>query len=145
MSVDTIDSLRIPRLIQADRQAVWNAWTQPEQMKQWSCPQPGGVQEVTSDFRVGGSFTIKMRVEGKEYTAFGTYREIDEPSRVVYTWDWKEEEHRVGETLVTVKFEASGGATEIVLLHDGFPAAAAKEGHAQGWGACLSHLEAFFA
>ena len=145
MSVDTIDSLRMTRLIQADQQAVWNAWTQPEQMKQWSCPEPGGVQELSSDFRVGGSFTIKMRVEGSEYTAFGTYREIDEPNRVVYTWDWKEEEHRVGETLVTVKFEARGDATEIVLLHEGFPAVEAKEGHEQGWGACLSHFEALLA
>ena len=51
MSVDTMNSLRMSRLIQADQQAVWNAWTQPDLMKQWSCPAPGGVQNIESDFR----------------------------------------------------------------------------------------------
>ena len=144
MTVDSMNALRITRLIQADRQAVWNAWTQPDQMRQWSCPAPGGVQDIESDFRVGGSFTISMQVEGNQHTAIGTYKEIDAPNRLVYTWDWKEEDHRVGETVVTVEFEVRGEATEIVLLHEGFPAVEAKEGHEQGWGACISHFEALF-
>ncbi len=126
MSVDTMNSLRLTRLIQANQQQVWNAWTQPELMRQWSCPAPGGVQDVESDFRVGGAFTIRMRVEGTDYTAIGTYKEIDAPNRLVYTWDWKEEDHRVGETLVTVEFEARGDATEVVLLHAGFAAVEAS-------------------
>ena len=145
MSVDTMNSLRITRLIQADQQAVWNAWTQPDQMRQWACPQPGGVRDVSSDLRVGGGFTITMQVEDEAYTAVGTYKEIDTPNRLVYTWDWKEESHSVGETTVTVEFEARGDATEIVLMHEGFPAVEAKEGHEQGWGACLAHFEALFA
>ncbi len=59
-------------------------------MKQWSCPEPGGVQDIASDFRVGGSYTISMRVDGNAHTAIGTYKEIDAPNRLVYTWDWKE-------------------------------------------------------
>ena len=87
MSVDTMNSLRITRLIQANQQAVWDAWTQPDQMRQWSCPEPGGVQDIASDFRVGGSYTIAMRVDGKDHTAIGTYQEIDAPNRLVYTWN----------------------------------------------------------
>jgi len=145
MSVDTMNSLRMTRLIKADQQAVWNAWTQPDLMKQWSCPEPGGVQDIKSDFRVGGAFTIAMQVEGNAHTAIGTYKEIDAPNRLVYTWDWKEEDQRMGETLVTVEFEARGDATEVTLLHAGFPAVEAKDGHEQGWGACLAHFEALFA
>ena len=144
MSVDTMNSLCITRLIQADQQAVWNAWTQPELMRRWCCPQPGGVQDVESDLRVGGSYTIRMRVEDNEYTAIGTYREIDAPNRIVYTWDWKEEDNRVGETLVTVEFEARGDATEVVLLHSGFAAVEAKEHHEQGWGGCMALFETLF-
>jgi len=72
MSVDTVNSPRITRVIQANQQAVWDAWTQPDQMKQWSCPEPGGVHDTESDFRVGGSYTISMRVEGNAHTAIGT-------------------------------------------------------------------------
>lgn len=145
MSVDTINSLRITRTIRADRQAVWDAWTQPEQMKRWACPAPGGVQDVSSDFRVGGAFSLSMKVEDNDYTAFGTYREIDEPNRLVYTWDWREEEHATGETVVTVEFEAQGDATQIVLVQEGFPNAEQTQGHDEGWGGCLAHFEALFA
>ena len=142
MTVETVSALRITRTIKADRQAVWNAWTQPEHMKHWSCPAPGGVIEVSTDLRVGGDFAIRMVVEGDEYNAFGTYREVDAPRRLVYTWDWREEAHQVGETVVTVDFNEVDGGTEVVLVHDGFPAVEAKDGHDQGWVACLDLLEA---
>lgn len=145
MSVETVTALRMTRTIGADRQAVWDAWTRPEHMKKWSCPEPGGVIDLSSDFRVGGEFHIRMSVEGTEYNAFGTYREIDEPNRLVYTWDWKEDEHRAGETVVTVEFADVEGGTEVALVHEGFPAVEAREGHEQGWGACLAHFEALFA
>lgn len=145
MTVETTSSLRITRRIEADRQAVWDAWTKPELMKKWSCPVPDGVQDVESDFRVGGAYQITMIVEGKRHTAFGTYREIDPPRRLVYTWDWREEENRMGETLVTVELRERGAATEVVLVHEGFPAVEARDSHEQGWTACLANLEAMVA
>ena len=99
MSVDTMNSIRITRLIQANQQAVWDAWTQPDQMRQWSCPEPGGVQDIASDLRVGGSFTIAMRVDGNAHTAIGTYKEINAPNRLVYTWDWNGTCQRQWDTL----------------------------------------------
>lgn len=145
MSVETISALRITRVIRADRQAVWDAWTQPEQMKRWACPAPGGVESITTDLRVGGSFDLRMNVDGNPHNAFGTYREVDPPSRLVYTWDWREEEAAMGETVVTVEFNVVEGGTEVVLVHDGFPAVEAKTAHEEGWGACLTHFEAIFA
>ena len=144
MTVDTANTLRMTRHIRADRQSVWNAWTQPEHMRKWACPAPGGVQDVTSDFRVGGAYTLRMRVEDNDHTAFGTYREIDEPNRLVYTWDWREEEHAVGETLVTVEFRERDGGTDVVLVQDGFATVEAREAHEQGWGGCFAHFEALF-
>ncbi len=44
----------------------------------------------------------------------------------------------MGETLVTVEFEARGDATEVVLLHTGFPAVEAKEAHMSRAGARAS-------
>ena len=144
MSVETEGIVHLTRVIRAERQKVWEAWTRPEHMRKWSCPAPGGAKEVVSDLRVGGSFSIHMEVEGKSHTAFGTYREIDAPRRLVYTWDWEEEENAMGETLVTVEFNEVEGGTEVVLRHEGFPAAEARQGHEEGWGACLVHFEALF-
>lgn len=136
-----VEALRMTRVVRAEPQAVWDAWTRPEQMKAWSCPVPGGLQSVSADVRVGGDFLIQMVVDGNEHTAFGTYREVEEPRRLVYTWDWREEDDAMGETTVCVEFRAVEGGTEIVLVHDGFPVEDAKEGHAEGWAACLVHLQ----
>ena len=145
MSVETANALRLTRVIRAPRQAVWDAWTQPEHMKRWSCPEPGGLKELSCDFRVGGAFELGMVAGGASHTAFGTYREIDAPRRVVYTWDWREESNQMGETLVTVEFNEVEGGTEVVLVHEGFPAMEAKTSHEEGWRACLEHFEAMFA
>lgn len=139
---EAVESLRLARVVRADRQAVWNAWTRPEEMKRWACPAPGGLKEATADLRVGGSFTMRMEVEGVEHNAFGTYREVDEPNRLVYSWDWREEDQQMGETLVTVEFRDVEGGTEVVLTHEGFPVAEARDGHGEGWALCLDHLVA---
>lgn len=145
MPINTTDSLRITRVVKADRQSVWDALTQPEQMKKWMCPAPNGVKSVSADVRVGGTYEVVMEVEDRRHTAFGTYREIEQPGRLVYTWDWRDEEMQMGDTLVTLELNEVDGGTEIVLLHEGFPAAEAKSGHEEGWGACLTHLVALFA
>ena len=145
MSVETTNALKVTRTIKADRQRVWDAWTRPEHVEKWSCPVPGGVRAYRADLRVGGAYELAMDVEGKRHTAFGEYREVDAPRRLVYTWDWREEDQRMGETVVTVEFEERDGVTVVTLVHEGFPAEEAKKGHEQGWSACFDNFEGLFA
>lgn len=144
MSVETAGVVRVTRVIRADRRRVWDAWTQPEHMKHWACPVPGGFRGVSCDLRVGGAFELRMEIDGKPHTAFGTYREVVEPSRLVYSWDWREEDSAMGETLVTVEFSDIDGGTEVSVLHEGFPVAEARDGHEEGWTACLANFQALF-
>lgn len=145
MTTQTATSLSLTRTIRADRDAVFRAWTEPAQLRQWSCPEGMGIAEVQVDLTVGGRYRIRMTgAEGQVYTAFGTYREIDRPQRLVYTWDWEEPDHAVGETLVTVEFSERGGSTEVTLTHEAFSAAEAKVSHEQGWTSCLNQLEQIF-
>ena len=142
MSTETSQKLEITRVIRADRERVFRAWTTAEEMMKWSCPEGATVVEVASDPRPGGSYHITMKIdEETTLTARGAYRAVEPPERVVYTWDWDDEEHAVGETLVTVEFRDLGDATEIRLVHDLFPAAEARDGHAEGWQSCLNRLE----
>lgn len=145
MSTKADTSLRLSRIIQADPGTVFRAWTEPEQMKRWACPEGLTVADAQSDLRVGGKYLIRMEgAEGLVHTAVGVYREIERPRRLVYTWDWLEEGHSVGETLVTVDFNELDGSTEVVLTHELFPGAEAKEAHEQGWASCLNRLEQLF-
>ena len=145
MSTDTATSLRVIRLINADPHTVFRAWTEAEQLKQWACPEGTTMADTQVDLSVGGRYRIRMHgADGQVHTAFGTYREITPPRRLVYTWDWEEEDSRVGETVVTVEFTDLGGTTEVVLTHELFPSAEAKAGHEQGWTSCLNRLEQMF-
>ncbi len=145
MSTDTTTSLRLTRVIQASRERVFSAWTLPDQMKEWAAPEGIAIQEAHVDLKVGGNYHIQMRTpEGVEHNARGTYKEVDPPNRLVYTWRWAETDHDVGETLVTVEFNEMGDATEIVLTHERFPSSEARDSHDQGWVSCLNRLEAVF-
>jgi uncharacterized protein YndB with AHSA1/START domain len=141
MSAETSAPLRISRVFPCDRETVFRAWTEPEQLRRWSCPPAATIADAQVDLVVGGRFRLVMDgPAGARYTAFGTYREIAPPERLVYTWDWEEPEQAMGETVVTVEFRDLGGSTEIVLTHEGFPNEDAAAGHSQGWGLCLDQL-----
>jgi uncharacterized protein YndB with AHSA1/START domain len=46
----------------------------------------------------------------------------------------------VGETLVTVEFRDRGQSTEVILTHELFPNAEARDEHTKGWSGCLDRL-----
>ena len=133
---------RVRRAIPASPEAVFRAWTEPDLIRQWSCPPGGTIRESRVDLVPGGPYRLLIETEeGTLHAAFGVYREVDAPNRLVYTWDWEEPESAVGETLVTVEFLADGASTEVVVAHEGFPAAEAAEGHRLGWTWSLERLE----
>ncbi|HET7692042.1 MAG TPA: SRPBCC domain-containing protein [Gemmatimonadota bacterium] len=145
MTTDTTLSLRLTRLIRADREAVFRAWTEPAAMREWFCPEGGTVEAAESDLRVGGRYRIAMRMPHGLSVATGVYREIDPPARLVFSWRWEEGEGpKEGETLVTVELAELEDATRIELIHEGFATADAREGHTQGWSSALDRLEGRF-
>lgn len=145
MAVETKMTLRLTRVINAEIEAVFHAWTDPEMMKQWSAPDGAEIPFVSVDLIVGGEYKITMNsAKGGTHTAFGTYQEIKQPTRLVYTWDWEEEEMRMGPTLVTVEFNALGEKTEVIITHELFPTEEIMEGHSEGWSSCLDRLVSIF-
>jgi uncharacterized protein YndB with AHSA1/START domain len=79
------------------------------------------------------------RPDGTLRRLTGVYRAVDAPKRLVYTWRW-EDDPAFPDTLVTVEFVKRGAATEVVLTHEAFPDAAARQRHAVGWTGCFDKL-----
>lgn len=145
MPTDTATSLTLTRVIRADREAVFRAWTDPAEMKKWFCPEGGTVDLAESDLVVGGRYKVAMRLPHGVSVATGVYREIDPPSRLAFTWRWEGGEGvKEGETLVTLELHERGDATELILTHEGFATGEARDGHEQGWSSALNHLEEVF-
>ena len=135
-------TLILRRTISAPRDRVFDAWTSPELMRQWFCPnEKFSVAIAEVDLTTGGKFRIGMRNPDRQVRiATGMYREIRKPERLVFTWSW---EHDPMDTLITLTFHDLGNATEIVLKHELLPTPKHREDHAHGWEGCLGHLEKF--
>jgi uncharacterized protein YndB with AHSA1/START domain len=112
--------LVVARTFRAPRALVFGFWTTAEKYQQWSTCREAVGCEVVMDFRVGGSFTQKMRisVNGQvcEHSMSGVYTEIVEPEKITYTADFGP-----AVTRATVEFIEVGENTRVVVTHDGFP------------------------
>jgi uncharacterized protein YndB with AHSA1/START domain len=133
-------SLEVRRLIPAPPARVYDAWTTPEVLTQWFSPSPDYTVVVhRADTQVGGAYRIEMRhPNGASHIAVGEYRELNRPTRLVFTWRW--EGAPVADTLVTVEFHPSGSGTEVVLTHARFATEKDRDDHLKGWTGCLDHL-----
>lgn len=143
MTTETSTSLELKRVIKADPESVFRAWTDPAEMKEWYSPEGATVDQVESDPTVGGRYRVVMNTPSGLHVAHGIYREVDPPRRLVFSWAWEGgQDLKEGETLVTVELFDRDGSTELVLTHERFATAESRDGHGQGWSSALNRLEA---
>lgn len=136
-------TLVIKRTFNAPRERVFRAWTSAPELASWFAPSDDFMIAADTDIQVGGTYRIEMRhVSGAIHTVVGTYRDIDAPSKLVYTWRWDGAPDRV-DTLVTVEFRSKGDATEITLTHEMLPSDEERTKHEHGWNGCLDRLTRF--
>ncbi len=112
-------------------------------MHWWSQAEEGWrFASASVDLRVGGRYRLGMSApDGRNHVAVGVYREIERPTRLIFTWDWEDLTSHVGETLVTVEFErVDADQTKVVVTHEAFADAARVRRHEQGWTELLELL-----
>jgi uncharacterized protein YndB with AHSA1/START domain len=109
--------LVVTRMFDAPPRIVFDAWTRPELLKRWWAPKSMGVTlfECDQDVRVGGAYRFAFgRDHGDPEVFTGRYLEVNPPTRLVLTQLYERMAH-VGEAIVTVTFEESGGRTRLTL------------------------------
>lgn len=133
--------LQINRIFNAPRDKVFRAWTEPEALKQWWGPAGISTPLVEIDLRVGGRYRFGMQFPDQPmFYVNGAYLEVQPPEKLVFTWRWEQPDMDFGESRVTVEFYQRGAATEVILTHDGFPAAEICQHHRQGWDEFMEKL-----
>lgn len=145
MTTQTAGTLQVTRIIAAERDTVFDAWTEPEHIRQWSAPEGMDIPISEVDLTVGGRFHLQMQnAEGGTHNARGIYHEIDRPKRLVYSWEWDEHPDH-GQSLITVEFKSVDGGTEVTMVHSGLPSEESAAEHEKGWTSCLNRLEGLYA
>src|SRR5450759_5928951 len=82
----------ITRIINAPRELVFKAWTDPKQMTQWWGPKGFTNPVCEMDVRPGGAHRIVMRgPDGTDYPIKGIYREIVKPERIIFINSFSDE------------------------------------------------------
>jgi uncharacterized protein YndB with AHSA1/START domain len=141
--------LVITRVIDAPRESVFKAWTDPELLKQWFAPPPFTTPRAELDVRPGGASLIVMRgPDGQEMPNRGVYLEVVKNEKLVftdaYTKAWEPSEHPFMTVVLT--FEDVGGKTKYTakVLHwtTSDRETHEKMGFHAGWGLCTDQLAA---
>lgn len=134
--------LSIRRKMPATREVVFEAWTDPQGLREWMCPGDTFAAEATLDLRVGGSYRIVMKSKTRDYVHTGVYQVVEPPSKLVFTWTREEDE---APTLVTVEFVAHGDESELVLTHERFHDAEVMKRYQGGWGQIAEKFATYLA
>ena len=134
--------LELVRLLNAPRERVFAAWTDPDKAARWWVPQDCELVSFRMDVREGGGWHRRMRVpDGSVVAKWGEYREIRAPERLVFTYNTQYADGTLDpETLVTVSFEELGGRTRLTLRHARFWSEPAAISHTGGWTGALERL-----
>jgi uncharacterized protein YndB with AHSA1/START domain len=142
--------LVLSRILNAPREKVYRAWTEPNLLTQWFTPPPYTTPRAELDVRVGGANLVVMRSpEGDEFPNRGVYLEVVPSERLVitdaYTRAWEPSEKPFMTVILTFA-DAGEGKTQYTAraLHW---TAADREAHEkmgfhEGWGQATNQLEA---
>jgi uncharacterized protein YndB with AHSA1/START domain len=144
--------LVLTRLIDAPREKLYRAWTEPELLKQWFAPLPYTTPRAELDVRPGGASLVVMRApDGSEFPNPGVFLEVVENERLVltdaYTSAWEPSEKPFMTVIIT--FEDEGRKTRYTARVVHWTVADRDEhekmGFHEGWGQCADQLAALVA
>ena len=138
-------SLEIKRFFKVPRNRVYQAWTDPAQLRQWFGPENVRTRDLVAETRVGGKFRWDLTdPEGEEMTVFGEYRELVPGRKIVFTWKFEgDEDWKDHTSIVTVELSDRDGGTELRLIHEQLPSEQSRDGHNEGWNSSLDKLDKF--
>ena len=142
----------LTRLIDAPRESLYRAWTEPALLKQWFAPLPWTTSHAELDVRPGGAATVTMRgPDGNDMPCPGVYLEVVPNQRLVftdaYTSAWEPSQKPFMTVILT--FEDEGGKTRYTARVRHWTVADReaheKMGFHEGWGRCADQLAALVA
>ena len=143
--------VQISRVIRASRQRTFDAWTRPENMRQWFGPNRT-IANLEINPRKDGAYLIELEGGPCDNTnakadiapnvvISGRYIKVDPYDLLSFTWASNLDPTE--ETLVTITFKDVAEGTEVVLTHERFATELSRQRHEMGWTGALDKLKTF--
>jgi uncharacterized protein YndB with AHSA1/START domain len=120
------NEISITRVYDAPVKAVWDAWTDPQQVAKWWGPRGFTLTTHSKDLRPGGSWVYTMHgPDGKDWPNKTHYYEVEPLKRLVYDHGANDEQPPLFRVTVTFS-EAKGKTTMEMTMALATPEAAAE-------------------
>lgn len=110
--------IRVERRFAVSAERVFDAWLDPAWIGRFMFGPHLRDEQVVSlenEPRVGGAFHYRVRRGGTEIDHTGTYREIERPRRLVFTWGIDAEQGDL--SVVTIEIAADSDGCVLTLTH----------------------------
>jgi uncharacterized protein YndB with AHSA1/START domain len=140
--------LRVSRVLHAQRETVFKAWSTAEAVKQWFSPATFTVPHAKVEMRVGGAFDVCMRAPtGEEHWTRGTFVEVTPHSRLVIDMHATDSAGKqLFRAYTEIEFSDALGGTQMDVVQtysfiDPSIAAPMVAGASEGWRTTLDKLE----
>jgi uncharacterized protein YndB with AHSA1/START domain len=147
--------ITLERTINAPVEKVWEAWTNPEEIKKWWGPNGVTIPTATVDLKVGGELYIVMLagpelgpMNGQEWPMRGAFVEIVPNQKLVFSnMPVDAQGNALMEGTTTVTFEDVSGKTKLTVVTgakgEGPNVEMMLGGMEMGWNQQLDKLVAF--
>ncbi len=155
--MEPIKEIELEKIYDASPEVVWQAWTEPEQLKQWWGPDNVTIPKCEVDLQVGGTFYIVMEAgeamgpyKGTLWPMKAEFTAVEPNARLTYiaqAWTEGQKEETTIDQMTDITFTEVGGKTKVkvkaAIYKTGPKATMAIEGMQYGFTQQLEKLNTF--
>jgi uncharacterized protein YndB with AHSA1/START domain len=127
-------SLELTQLFSAPPARVFELFIDAAEVAKWWGPRGFSIRSIDFAPRVGGAYRIDMQPpEGEAFQLTGTFRDVDPPSRLAFSFEWEPADPDDVETLAQLSFQAIDDSTEVLFTQGPFKTEERRALHREGW------------
>src|SRR4051812_42428335 len=127
-------SLELTRQFPAPSERVFEVLSDARELAKWWGPNGFSIPSIDFVPRAGASYRIEMQPpEGEAFHLTGTFREVEPPSSLAFSFEWEPADPDDVETVAELSLTRVDDSTEVRLIQGPFKTSERCALHRDGW------------